>query len=85
MNWKVKIGGIKQLLSDDTSNKEAKRVGSIIYKIISSKTYTKYFEDFSYETGTDIEEFSEIIDCKDLNGLLNDLYNYCDTNRILIG
>jgi len=84
IKWRVKIKGIRTLLTEDDSVDEAKRVGKEIYKILTSNLYKSYFRNFESQTTRELEEFNQIVDCEDLNGLLNDLYDYCDANLIWI-
>ena len=78
--WKVKVKGIRPLLSGNGSDEEAKRVSKKIYKILSSSLYLKYFDDFDRVADFDVYvETSE-----ELNELLNDMYDYCDAERIWI-
>jgi len=82
--WKLKIKGIRKLLSGDDSVETAKRVGKQIFNLLNSNMYKKYFEDFDFETGRELEEFNHVIDCNDLNSILHDLWNYCDNNLIWV-
>lgn len=84
VNWKVKVKGIRPLITSDTSLKYANYAGKEIYKILTSKRYGKYFEDFEHDALIDLEEFNHVEDCDHLNSLLHDLYDYCDANLIWI-
>ena len=80
VNWKVKITGVKNLLSDDNSDKNAIKVGKNVYKILTSKQYAKYFKEFD-----DLDEFVYIENLEHFNYTLDLLYNYADDNLIWIG
>jgi len=85
VNWKVKIKGIKELLTDDTSDENAQRVGKEVYKILTSKRYGKYFEDFGMGRNMSfycLDEFDTVDTCEYFNVLLNELYDYCDAKLI---
>lgn len=84
VKWKVRVKGIKKLLTDDTSIKEAQRVGKEIYKILTSDKYKKYFEDFEDTSVYELIELNDVVDCQDLNNLLDAVYDYCDANLIWI-
>lgn len=86
VHWKLKIKGIRSLLSDDDSVENAKRVGKEIYKILTNSLYKEYFEEETYEdeAGTMLDEFNFIEDCEHLNSLLSIFYDYCDANLIWI-
>jgi len=77
--WKVKIKGLRELLSSDNSDENAIKVGKQIYKLLTRKSYNKYFVDFAL-----LEDFNYIINVEDLNHLLNDMYDYCDEQRIWV-
>lgn len=84
VNWKVKIKGIRPLLSNDDSDENAKKVGKEIYEILNLNMYQKYFKDFFYETGIMLDDLNFIENCKHLNDILEIFYDFCDGNLIWI-
>jgi len=78
-NWKVKIRGIRELLTDDNSDENAILAGKKVYKILTSKRYEKYFENF-----VELDNFNYVEGLSHFNELLNDMYDYCDRKRIWI-
>jgi len=79
VNWKVKIQGLRELLTDDDSDENAIKVGKEFYKILNSSIYRKYFKNFDR-----LEEFNEVLDVKEVNDILSDLWDYCDYNLIWV-
>jgi len=78
-NWKKKIKGIKELLTDDNSNEGAIEVSKKVYSILTSKRYAKYFEDFEW-----IVDFYYCEGLDHFNNTLALLYDYADANLIWI-
>lgn len=77
--WKVRVSGIKCLLTDNESDKQAQYVSKRIYQILTSKLYKSHFKTF-----ISLEKFNSVITCNDLNNMLDKMYDYCDANLIWI-
>jgi len=77
VDWKVHVKGIRELLTDDASTENAKKVGKKVYEIVTSNKYKKFFDPLEYDmyTGYLLEDFNE---------LLNALYDWADANLIWI-
>lgn len=78
-NWRVKVKGIKILLTEDDSDENATKVGKEVYKILSNSVYKKYFKNFDR-----LEDFNNVFGVDDFNDILNNMYDYCDDNGIWI-
>lgn len=80
-NWRIKVKGIRPLLSASEEDREAQRVSQEIYKILTCNLYYEYFKNFNR-----LEDFGNgfIETTEDLNILLDDMYDYCDMERIWI-
>ena len=79
VGWKVKITGLRPLLTEDNSDTNAVKVGKKFYKILTSSLYNKYFIDFE-----DLDEFNYVEGLEHFNDVLDRLYNYCDAELIWI-
>jgi len=79
VNWKVKVRGLRPLLTEDNSDKNAIKVGKKFYKILTSSLYKRYFKEFD-----DLDEFQDVEGLEHFNDVLNRLYDYCDENLIWI-
>lgn len=79
VDWKVKVKGIRSLLNSDCSDENAIKTGKEIYKTLTNSIYKKYFENFDI-----LEDFNNVLGLEDFNGMLNEMYDYCDTNLIWI-
>ncbi len=78
--WNVKVKGLRTLLNTDDSDEEAKRVSKEIYKLLSNRLYHIYFKDFNR-----LKDFNVYVKTtKELNILLDEMYDYCDAERIWI-
>ena len=81
MKWKLKVKGLRSLLNTDESDEEAKRVGKEISKLITNNP--KYLNAFwNFDRLYDFANYIETVG--ELNDLMNDMYDYCDSNRIWI-
>ncbi len=81
MKWKIKVKGLRNLLSNNDSNEEAKKASNKIVKLITNNPrYLNAFRNFDrlYDFANYVETTTE------LNDLLNDMYDYCDKNSIWI-
>ena len=78
-NWRVKVKGIRPLLTEDDSDINAIKVGKDVYKILTSPAYRNYFEDFQ-----DLDELLHLDGLNHFNDVLNRMYDYCDAERIWI-
>jgi len=83
--WKVTIRGLrKEILLAEDSDQGAIDLGRTIIKITERNKYKKYFEDFEYQQGWDLDEFGSVMNKEELNNLLSEFYDYCDRNGIWI-
>ena len=80
VNWRVKITGLRPLLTEDNSDTNAIKVGKEFYKILTSSINQKYFKDFER-----LEEFNEEVGAlEEFNDILSDFWDYCDYNLIWV-
>ena len=79
VGWKVKITGLRPLLTEDDSDINAIKVGKEFYKILNSSLNKKYFKEFDR-----LEEFNDVYDLEEFNNILNSLWDYCDENLIWV-
>jgi len=79
VGWKVKITGLRPLLTEDDSDINAIKVGKEFYKILNSSLNKKYFKEFDR-----LEEFNDFYDLEEFNDILNSLWDYCDENLIWV-
>lgn len=85
VKWKVKIKYLRNAILDAEDTEEgAEKLGKKIYRILSSKAYSKYFEDFEIQQGWELEDFCSACKQDDLNSMLDELYDYCDGALIWI-
>lgn len=85
--WRKTVN-IKQFLSDDGSPENAAKVASQIATLLKAECPLEVQED---DELSEIVEWMECISADDddacdiLNGHLDDLYNWADTNRVWMG
>jgi len=83
--WQVKVKGLRKAIRNaQDSDEGAKALGEVIYNILSSKEYIKYFASFEMVHGWDLEDFALTTGKEDLNNMLDEFYDYCDEVRIWI-
>lgn len=88
--WDHKLR-IKHLLSNDTSDENAQKVGVEVAKVLRASTWAKADAKDAAERGGDsevamcAEEFEDIEDLDHFNAVLDRLYDLADADRAWIG
>ena len=83
--WKVTIKDLRKCINNAPDTDAGARItGSLIYNILNSQRYRKYFSDYDIETAECLEDFNSVTSKEELNELLYSFYDYCDNNGIWI-